>query len=53
MGGIIANYIITENDNEDMTNEQKIKYWKCNNKRIKSREYYKNNKDEWYLEYMF
>ena len=45
-----------------MTEEQKITqmsprartdYLKCNSKRIASRKYYKENRDEWYAEYKF
>lgn len=37
----------------EQSEEERIKYWKCNNKRIKYKEYIRNNADEWYAEYIY
>ena len=56
MGSIISN-IISEESYEDrmskMNPEERERYWKCNKNRIESRQYFKENPDEWYAEYMF
>ena len=52
MGGILVTTFIAGSD-AGPTEEERIQYWKCHNKRIKSQEYYKKNKDEWYLDYIF
>ena len=56
MGSIISNLISEESEQDKMNrmdSEERTRYWKCNKNRIESREYWKKNKDEWYLEYMF
>ena len=40
-------------ENTMQITEEGRRYWKSHERRIKNREYYKKNPDEWYLEYMF